>query len=112
MKLRAHPNVANLAEERRLREQRRAAELADDAVRFSMCFPPGGVMFVGFRAQEPEAATPSPDGCAQRIIHRRLSEATLDDIARRIARRKRQGGRWRLGWLRAVLGLVKRARAS
>jgi hypothetical protein len=56
MKLTAHPNVADLAEERRLREERRAAETA---VRYDMCVPLGFVpMFIGFRAQEPEAAPP------------------------------------------------------
>ena len=58
MRLRAHPNVVCLAEQRRrMAEQRRAADLTDEPVRFQMSVPPGGVMFVGWQTKP--ADTPS-----------------------------------------------------
>jgi hypothetical protein len=100
MKLKAHHNVADLAEERRLREERRAADMSGKAVRFHTL---GGIVFVGYRSAEPQHITPR---------HRRLSEAALDDIARKIGRGKRQGWRWRLRRLLAVLGFARRSRPS
>ena len=71
IRLKAHHNVLDLAEERRLRE----GELLDD-----MGFR---VMFIGFASCKPEEAPPA-------------------------APERRQ----RLKWLRTVLGLGKRSRAS
>jgi hypothetical protein len=52
MRLRAHPNVIPIAEER---ERRRAID--DHAVRFVMCVPPG--CFVGW-STEPADTPPKP----------------------------------------------------
>jgi hypothetical protein len=44
MKLTAHPNVVDIAEERR---QRQAADLTDEAARFHTL---GGILFIGYRS--------------------------------------------------------------
>jgi hypothetical protein len=104
LKLSAHPNVADLAEERRLRTK------SDEAP----------MLFVGFRTAPPPshpAAQALLAGIMQGAGEREKDEALLD-AGQRLAEAAQKAApaaperRQRLGWLRRVLGLVRRSRPS
>lgn len=102
-KLRAHANVLDLAEERRLRE-------AEPPILFVDPPPPP-------RSRFHPAAQALMAGIMQGMAEREKDEALLD-AGRRLAEAAQKGQqaaparRWRPRWLRAVLGLSKRARPS
>jgi hypothetical protein len=99
-------NVADLAEERRRREERQAGE-------------PRAVSFIGWKPYSPPPV-PKSDPMAQALlaglmqgIGERSGDAQMVDAGRRLAEAAIEGHqaaqeeRKRLGWLRRLLGLLR-----
>lgn len=117
MRLRVHPNVVDLAEERRVRDERRAV---GKPVRFVMCEPPGGVMFVGWQTAPADAPRVGqlayPPSHGQQLLARlrelkaRKPPSFVD--SQQQSQQAAPERRWRPKWLSTVLGLAKRSRPS
>jgi hypothetical protein len=114
LKLTAHPNVVDIAEERRVREQQRSAGE-----------PEYEVMFIGFQTVPADPPPPPSHPAARALLPglmqgwgERENDPALIDAGKRlgvVAGNGQQAAperRWRPRWLRAVLGLGKRLRRS